>query len=126
MVLEAHLLANYYSLSNEAGFCQITCVCAIVCVCMNYSPHVWCNQRMFAELGSSLGIGQMSGRFSINGQDEVTNPEPSVSTDGAAVNDAANQHARSILQCAHSHTCNIHTNDRQSSLTDCKHLHSEL
>lgn len=75
----------------------------------NYSllPHVWCNERVSSEHGTSLGVGQVGSGLSVDRQDEITNSQTSITADGPSVDYAADQHPQTVFHGAYCHPFKI-------------------
>lgn len=68
-------------------------------------PHVRPDEGVAAQHGAGLGTAQVGRGLVVDGQDEVAHAQPPVPADGAAVDDAADDHPEPVLYRAHRHTC---------------------
>lgn len=66
-------------------------------------PQVWPNQRVSSKHGTSLSIGQVGCGLPIDGQDEITDTQTSITANGPTVDDTADQHSQTIFHGAHCH-----------------------
>lgn len=69
------------------------------------SPHVWPDQRVPPQHGAGLRVGQVGGGLAVDGQDQVADAQAAVAADGAALDDAADQHPQAVLRGADGHPC---------------------
>lgn len=87
-------------------------------------PHVWLNQRVSPQQGPGLSVGQVGGGFAIDGQDEVADTQSPVAADGATLDDAADEHAQTVLPGAHRHPCQVNQSNRGFCYAS-KHSHEK-
>lgn len=85
------------------------------------SPHLWPYDRVSAEHGPGLGVGQIGGRFSIDGQDGVPYPQPAILANRAPMDHTAHQHAWAVLDSTHRRPCR-HAHTRAQTQT---HTHTQ-
>lgn len=70
-------------------------------------PHVWPNQRVSSQQGPGLSVAQVGSGFTVHGQDEVADAQSPIAADGAPLDDAADQHPRTVLHGANRHSCEV-------------------
>lgn len=92
----------------------------------NFLPQVWSNERVPSEHGASLSVGQVGSGLSVDSKYEVTNPQTSITANGATVDYTADQHPQTIFHGAHCHPFEVDDKNQTLEFDQCSVIYLEI